>query len=92
MKYSLDFDQEKNLILKLTRGVNFDDIVEAVENNKILDDIAHFDQDSYPNQRILIVEINNYAYAVPYVIDEQRQVIFLKTVYPNRILTKKYLR
>jgi hypothetical protein len=91
MEYPLDFNQEKNLLLKITRGINFDDDVSAIEQHKILSDIKHFDQQKYPKQRILIVDINNYAYAVPYIIDKKRKVIFLKTVYPDRRLTKKYL-
>ena len=45
----------------------------------------------YPNQKVLIVKIKNYVYAVPYVINRKKGVIFLKTVYPSRVLTKKYL-
>jgi hypothetical protein len=44
------------------------------------------------NQKIYIIEINNYAYVVPYVINEKRKEIFLKTVYPSRVFTKKYLK
>jgi len=40
----------------------------------------------------MVVDINNYAYVVPYVLDKKRKVIFLKTTYPSKILTKKYLR
>jgi len=39
-----------------------------------------------------VVKIKNYVYAVPYVIDEKKKTIFLKTVYPSRVLTKKHLR
>lgn len=92
MNYLIDFDEKKNLLLKETRGINFEDIIKAIEKGKILDDINHFNKVKYPNQRILIVEINKVAYAVPYVFDNKKKVIFLKTVYPNRILTKKYLK
>jgi hypothetical protein len=37
------------------------------------------------------IKIKGYAYAVPYVIDKKRKVVFLKTVYPSRVLTEKYL-
>jgi len=40
----------------------------------------------------LIVNINNKVYAVPYVIDKIRKVRFLKTIYPNISLKKKYLK
>jgi hypothetical protein len=28
---------------------------------------------------------------VPYVLNEQKEEIFLKTIYPSRVLNKKYL-
>jgi len=89
MKYV--FDEFKNLLLKETRGVCFEDIVNSVENKQIIENIAHHNQKKYPHQRILIIKINNYIYAVPYVLDITNQTIFLKTIYPSRDLTKKYL-
>lgn len=92
MKYKLDYSEEKNLILKETRGVNFEDTIDAVEKKKILANLEHRDKKKYPNQRILAVKIGRYVYAVPYVINKRRKVIFLKTVYPSRVLTRKYLK
>lgn len=92
MKYRIDYSEEKNLILKETRGVDFEDVVDSLEKGKILDNIDHFNKKKYPNQKIFIVEIKKYAYAIPYVIDKKRKVIFLKTVYPNRVLKEKYLK
>lgn len=88
----IEYNEEKNLLLKAARGVNFENVIEALEKRKILDDIDHFNKKRYPNQRIMIIEINNYVYAVPYVYDHKRKTIFLKTVYPNRVLTEKYLK
>ena len=92
MKFKIEFSEEKNLLLKALRGISFDEAKKAIEENGVLDDIDHFNQKQYPNQRILIVVINQYVYAIPYVIDKVRKVMFLKTIYPNRILTKKYLK
>ena len=92
MKYKFDYSSEKDLILRETRKIGFDEIIEAIESGKALDDIDHFNKKRYPNQRILIVNINNKVYAVPYVIDKIRKVRFLKTIYPNRNLKKKYLK
>ena len=92
MIFRIEFSEEKNLILKETRGVNFEDAIEAIGKGKILDDIAHFNRKKYPNQRILIVKIRKSVYAVPYVIDRRKSEIFLKTVYPSRVLTKKYIK
>lgn len=92
MKFRIEYNEEKNLLLKETRGIGFEEIEEAILDNKVLDEFEHKDKKKYPNQRILIIKINNYIYAVPYIKDEKRKVIFLKTIYPSRVLTKKYLK
>lgn len=92
MKYKFDYSEEKNLVLKETRGLGFEDVKDAIEKNGLLDDIDHFNQKRYPNQRILIVKIKKYVYSVPYVIDKKRRLFYLKTIYPNRVLVKKYLK
>lgn len=91
MVYEFDYSEEKDLILKATRGISFEDVIEALGNGKLIDDI---DQESskYPNQKILVVEINKYIYVAPYVIDVKRNKFYLKTVYASRKLTKKYLK
>lgn len=92
MKLKIEFNEEKNILLKETRGVCFDDAVEAIKKNQVLDDLEHYRQKKYPGQKILVVRIKNYVYAIPYVVDKRKGVIFLKTVYPSRDLTNKYLR
>lgn len=92
MKYKgfrIDFSEEKNLVLIETRGIGFENVLQAIDEEKILDDIQHFSE-KYSHQRILVICIEKYVYAVPYVIDKKRRVIFLKTVYPSRVLTEKY--
>ena len=88
MKY-FDWDKDKNEKLKAERGICFEDIQIAIEEERILDEFEHPNKERYPNQRILVVEIENYAYYVPYVEDENR--IFFKTIFPSRQATKKYL-
>jgi hypothetical protein len=89
VKY-FDWNEVKSLYLKTERGVCFEDIQAAIEEGKILADIAHPLKTMYPNQRVFIIEFSNYAYVVPYVEDDAK--IFLKTIYPSRKMTKKYLR
>lgn len=91
MTFSIRFNEEKNQLLKAMRGVCFDDVVDILEQEQLLDDIAHPNK-KYPHQRIFIIVLNKYVYAIPYVIDKQKQEIFLKTMYVSRILTKKYLK
>ena len=78
------------MLLKETRGLGFEDVIVFIEEKKILGDMKHRNK-KYTHQRILIIKIETYAYAVPYVIDPKRKVIFLKTVYPSRVLTDKYV-
>ena len=86
---TVEWNYEKNEILKKTRGVSFEDILVAISENKILDILKHHNQKKYPNQKILIIEINNYAFLVPFVEDGQK--IFLKTIIPNKKATKNYI-
>lgn len=88
MKY-FEWNEEKNKILKDKRGVSFEDIVVAISNGNLIDRVKHPNIDKYPNQFIFYVQINNYIYSVPFV--EEQNKIFLKTIYPDRVLTKKYL-
>jgi uncharacterized DUF497 family protein len=86
MKY-IDWDEVKNAKLKQERGIGFEDILAAMDENRLLDDLHH---PKRPNQRQFVIEHNNYAFLVPYVEDEQK--IFLKTILPSRKATKQYLK
>ena len=77
-------------MLKTTRGVSFEDVLEALKKEELLADIAHPSK-RHPTQRLYVIKIKEYAYGVPYVLDIKKQEIFLKTIYPSRILTKIYL-
>jgi len=88
MKY-FDWDNKKNNRLKIERDICFEEILIAIEEGKILDIVKHKNNKKYPNQKIFIIKMNEYAYLVPFVEDEQK--IFLKTIIPSRQATKKYL-
>jgi len=62
----------------------------AIESGNFLDDIKHPNTKKYPNQNIFIIliEIKDYVFLVPYVEDETS--IFLKTIIPSRQMNKKY--
>lgn len=91
MDYIYKWNEEKNEFLKKTRNISFEEVVIYLENKEIIDDLEHHNKDKYPNQRIYIVNINDYIYQVPYVIDNKNKWYFLKTIIPDRKLTKKYL-
>lgn len=89
MKY-LNWDEGKNQKLIKERGISFEEIQIAIESKKILDTFDHPNQKRYPGQKIMVVEINGYAYLVPFV--EEEETYFLKTIFPSRKATKKYLK
>ncbi len=88
MKY-FDWDETKNNILKAEREVSFEEVLIAIDEGNLLDIIKHLNEKKYGKQKIMIVKINDYAYLIPFVEDEEK--IFLKTIIPSRKATKKYL-
>ena len=84
-----EWNQEKNELLKLDRELGFENVVAAFDSGKVLALYAHPNQRRYPGQQMLVVEINEYAYLVPFVRDGDK--IFLKTIFPNREATEKYI-
>lgn len=88
MKY-FDWNEEKNKLLKLERDVGFEDVTTAINSGELLDIITHPNQKKYPSQKMFVVNIGNYVYLVPFVEDSKKY--FLKTIFPSRKMTKKYL-
>lgn len=86
----IGWNPEKNEWLKEMRGVSFEQVAEILERNEELAGFDHPNQKKYPGQRMVVVEIQNYAYLVPCV--ENDEEIFLKTMIPSRKATAKYLR
>jgi hypothetical protein len=87
---SIRYSLEKNELLKEQRNISFEDVILALESGNLLDDIEHPNKENYPNQNIFIIliEIKDYVYLVPYVEDDTS--IFLKTIIPSRQMNKKY--
>jgi len=86
-KYLWDPNKNKKLIEE--RQVSFDQIINSIENGGLLDRYKHPNMESYPNQYILVVNHLNYCYLVPII--ETKDHITLKTIFPSRKATKKYL-
>jgi uncharacterized DUF497 family protein len=88
MKF-INWSSDKNRKLIEERGISFENIIFYLQSGCLLDDIEHPNRSKHPHQKIFIVEIDGYAYLVPYVEDSEE--IFLKTVIPSRKATKHYL-
>ncbi len=80
------WDDEKNQKLQIERDISFDQISEIILKKEYLDILEN---SSRPNQQLFVVQLNNYIHSVPFVIDDQSNIV-LKTAYPSRKLHKKY--
>jgi hypothetical protein len=89
MQKLYDWNDKKNEKLKKERHISFENIVYAMEHGCLLDVVDNPNQEKYPGQKLFIVQIDNYAYVVPFV--ETESVVFFKTIIPNRQMTRKYL-
>jgi len=85
---NFDWNAEKNELLKSTRNISFEMVLEEISEGRILEDTPHPNQEKYPNQFIFVLKINAYCYLVPYV--QSSDGIFLKTIIPSRKMMKKY--
>ncbi len=85
MKY-FNWDSEKNKKLLKERGISFETCLVMIEEGEVVDIL---NSTTHPHQKIFILNVDNYIYAVPFVENEDE--VFLKTIIPSRKLTKKYL-
>jgi uncharacterized DUF497 family protein len=83
------WNEEKNNWLKQERNISFEEVIQAINYGDLLDVIKHPNSEKYAHQSIFIVKIKNYIYCVPYV--ENKDDIFLKTIFPSRKMSKIYL-
>ena len=85
-----DWDNEKNRKLIEEREISFEEIVFFIEQGNLLDIISNPNTKKYRNQKMFVVEVNGYVYLVPFTEEGHR--VFLKTIYPSRKATAKYLK
>jgi len=84
----INWNHEKNRILKNQRDVCFEDVELAIMSDRVLDILPHHLPEKYPNQRIMIVILKDYTYYVPFVMNDEE--IFLKNIIPSRKYHKSY--
>ena len=66
------------------RRISFAKVFAVLNEEGPLDIVKH---NSRPNQKIIVIAIDGYAYGVPVVWDQR----FVKNVIPSRLFTKIYL-
>jgi hypothetical protein len=89
MKY-FSWNIEKNEMLKQERNVSFEEVIFHIQRGDLLAILEHHNKDRYPGQKIFVVNIDDYAYLVPFV--ETQSEIFLKTIIPSWKAPRDYLR
>jgi len=83
------WNPDKNDRLKTGRGISFEEIVLAIEEDGLKDILVHPNQRRYPGQVVLVVAYRGYVFLVPSV--EEGTHYFLKTIIPSRKATRDYL-
>ena len=83
-----NWNAEKNQLLLHERGISFERIVFEIASGNELTVLEHPNQEKYPGQRVSMVQVDDYVYAVPFI--ESDTEIFLKTIIPSRKATKRY--
>ena len=82
------WNAEKNQLLQQERGISFERIVFEIANGNELGIVDHPNQEKYPGQKIAMVQVDDYVFAVPFV--DSAEEIFLKTIIPSRKATRQY--
>ena len=83
-----NWNADKNHLLVQERGISFERIVFEISAGNELTVLEHPNQEKYPGQRISMVQVDDYVYAVPFV--ETETEIFLKTIIPSRKAKRQY--
>ena len=73
-------------------GVSYEEIVLCISEGRLIAVLEHPNKTKYPKQRLYLVERGGYACMVPFVEDHAAGEIVLKTIYPSRQYTKRYLQ
>ena len=81
--------ENKEYLVFEERSITFFDIIESLEDWSLVGVTPHRNQQKYPEQKILICNISNYIWYVPF--KEEWNIRTLITIIPSRKLTKKYL-
>jgi hypothetical protein len=79
----IEWNALKSANLKRIRDISFEEIIKE----ELVGVLRH---PTKLNQWILVFKHKNYCWAVPSVLDGEK--IFLKTIYPSRKMTKRYLK
>ncbi len=77
-------------MLRAERWIGFKEIVAQIQKGGQVLEVYPNPSPKYPSQFIAAVNVKNYVYQVAFA-QEKDGGVFLKTLYPSRKATKKYL-
>ena len=80
------WDRDRNEWLVFHRDISFEEVSDKILNKRYIDIIENPARDS---QQCVVMEIRDYVWVVPFVIDKDSNII-LKTAYLSRKLNRKY--
>jgi uncharacterized DUF497 family protein len=83
----LHWDELKNKQLKRDRGVSFERIAEAITSKEYVAIVKH---PTRANQRVFVLPLDGYVWAVPFVTEDDGEGFFLKTAFPSRKFNRIY--
>lgn len=77
------WDSLKSKWLKRKRGVSFEEVL----HHTLVTVVEH---PKKPHQKLMLFELSGYIWVVPYV--KKGNDIFLKTAFPSRAYTKRWIQ
>ncbi len=80
------WDKEKNDWLQVNRSISFEEISGLILDGIYIDIVENPTRD---NQMYFIMNIKEYTWVVPFLIDEKERIV-LKTAFPSRKFHHKY--
>ena len=80
------WDKAKAARLLETREISLAEIADLLLERRYL---AILENPSHPEQMLFVLPYKNYTYAVPFVVDEEDNII-LRTAFPSRKFHKIY--
>lgn len=81
----IEWNQDKNNLLKETRGVSFEQVEEEILKGDFIGPENH---PARENQMRIIVKLNGYPCVIPLIIEDDGSW-FLKTIYPSRKMKER---
>ena len=81
------WSDEKDQQLRRDRGVSLEAVAAMISRGEYKDVLKH---PTRHNQCIFILDIDEYTWVVPFVLEDDGSGIFLKTAFPSRRFHRRY--